>query len=144
LARFNIRWAVFLAVFALSSVYFFVFGESGILERMNLEKEKSSIDGTIRALKNENDGLRKRLDSYRKGQYTAEDYLESGYVGPGDRVLLFQGLALRPASGRLKETGRTNLTRLLPSLRIIWVSLSVVLVLGLFLYNKKLKSRVPS
>lgn len=134
---------MFLAVFALSSVYFFVFGESGILERMNLEKEKSTIESKIKDLKTENEILRRKLNRYRQGQYPGEDYLESGYIKPGDKVLYFRGQSDRPIPARQEATGGDRITRILPYLRIIWVALSACLVLGLVLYNRKFKSRVP-
>jgi cell division protein FtsB len=144
LVRFNFRWAIFLAVFALSSVYFFVFGESGILERMNLEKEKSTIESKIKALKNDNESLHRKLNRYRQGQYPGEDYLESGYIKPGEKVLFFHGVGDRPVSAKQETTGGDRSTRILPYLRIMWVTLSACLVLCLVLYNRKLKSRVPS
>jgi cell division protein FtsB len=144
LGRFNFRWAIFLAVFVLSSVYFFVFGESGILERMNLEKEKNNVESKITALKKENEGLHQKLNRYRQGQYPGEDYLNSGYVKPGDKVLMFRGQDKQPSPDRQAVSGSDRYTGILPYLRIIWVVISVALVLGLYLYERKLKSRVPS
>jgi cell division protein FtsB len=144
LVRFNFRWALFLAVFALSSVYFFVFGESGILERMNLERNKKTIEEKLNELKNENRSLSSRLNKYRQEHYSGDDYLESGYIKPGEKVIMFSGPGDKNAPKKTEEKGEGLYSGLLPYLRMIWVGISVALVIGLFLYNRKLKSRETS
>lgn len=141
MVKFNIRWALFLAVFVLSSVYFFVFGESGILERMNLESTKKAIEEKIDALRVENKDLSGRLERYRQGDYSANDFLESGYIKPGEKVIMFGGPGDKNVALKKEEREAERYKGLLPYFRILWVSVSVVIVVGLFLYNRKFKNR---
>ena len=144
MVRFNFKWALFLAVFALSSAYFFIFGKSGILERILLEKQKAGIEAKINALRDENGILKNRLDQYRQGAYTGDDYLESGYMKPGDKVLFFSAPGEKPAAAKKAKEGSEEYEGLLPTLRIIWICISVALIASLFLYYRKLKNQVSS
>lgn len=144
MVRFNFRWALFLAVFMLSSVYFFVFGDSGILERMNLESDKKAFEDKIDALKIENRSLAKRLNRYREGRYGSDDFLDSGYIKPGEKVIVLSGSGEKDVQIKKGETGGGRYSAILPYLRILWVAISVALVVGIFLYYRKLKSREPS
>ena len=128
----------------LSSVYFFVFGESGILERMNLESDKKTIEEKINALKDENKNLSNTLNRYRQGRYSGDDFLESGYIRPGEKALVFSGPGDTAVQVKKEERGEGQYSGLLPYLRILWVAISVALVAGLFLYYRKLKSRESS
>jgi cell division protein FtsB len=144
LVRFNFRWALFLAVFLLSSVYFFVFGDSGILERMNLESDKKNIEEKIDALKDENRSLSKKLNRYREGRYAGDDFLDSGYIKPGEKVIVLSGPGEKNVPINTEEKGGGRYSGILSYLRILWVAISIALVVGLFLYNRKLKNREPS
>ncbi len=144
MVKFNFRWALFLAVFGLSSVYFFVFGESGILERMNLESEKKIVEDKIGTLKDENRALSGRLNRYRQDDYSGDDFLDSGYIKTGEKVIVFSGLRETKIPLKNEETDGVRYSSLLPYLRISWVALSVALVACLYLYNRTLKRRETS
>ena len=111
---------------------------------MNLEKEKSGIESRIKVLRNENEGLHRKLNRYSKGQYPGEDYLDSGYIRPGEKILFFRGLRNGTVPDKQPEGGEDRFTGMLPYLRITWLVMSTALVLGMVLYDRKLKSRVPS
>lgn len=134
-------WAVFITVFALSAVYFFIFSESGLLERKNLEKEKKDIVAKIDALKSENARLQRILESYRKGEYPKEDALKSNYVKPGEKVLFFHGLddIVTGTAGK-RETDR-GIGVPLTYVRILWVAISSVVVILIVLYGRKHKEQ---
>jgi hypothetical protein len=134
-------WAIFIVVFALSGVYFFIFSESGLLERKNLEKEKKDIVVKIDALKSENARLQGILNNYRNGKYPKEDILKSNYVKPGDKVVFFHGLDDKTSgeAGK-KETDRGFAVPLI-YVRIFWVVISAVVVLLMVLYGRKHKEQ---
>jgi len=135
------RRAIFVVAFALSAVYFFIFSESGLLERKNLEKEKKEIVVKIDALKSENERLQRLLNSYRKGEYPKEDILKSNYVKPGEKVVFFNGLddKVPREPGRKATDAGFNVPLLY--VRILWVVISSVVVILMILYGRNLKER---
>jgi cell division protein FtsB len=135
------RWAVFIVIFALSAVYFFIFSESGLLERKNLEKEKRDIVVKIDALKSENERLQRLLNNYRKGEYPKEDILKSDYVKPGEKVIFFHGLDNNVPRETVKKASDYRFDVPLLYMRILWVVISSVVVLLMILYGRKHKEQ---
>ncbi len=134
-------WAVFIAVFALSAVYFFIFSGSGLLERKSLEKEKKNIVAKIDALKSENARLQRILNGYRKGEYPKEDALKSNYVKPGEKVIFFHGLDDIAIGAAGKKEGDRGIAVPLTYVRILWVVISSAVVLLIVLYGRKHKEQ---
>ena len=84
------RLRLFILGTALLAVYFFVFGESGFLERIKLEKERKTLQGRIAELERANTALAGALRLYRGGHMGREDFVRTGYVSPGERLVYFQ------------------------------------------------------
>jgi cell division protein FtsB len=134
-------WAVFIAAFALSAVYFFVFSGSGLIERKILEKEKKDIVVKIDALKSENARLQRILNGYRKGEYPKEDILKSSYVKPGEKVIFFHGLDDNVTGAADKKAAGRGFSVPLVYVRILWVVISSVVVFLIVLYGRKHKEQ---
>ena len=135
--RQHYRWAFFIIVFLLASVYFFIFSESGLLERIALNKEKNLIAASIGALKSENKRLQRLLNSYRAGVYPDGEMAESGYVKNGDTVLLFPGPERKSRTISEKATPAETSPVPLPYLRIAWVAISSIVIIVLIIYGRK-------
>jgi hypothetical protein len=137
------RFFVIIVMGALTSVYFFIFSQSGLLERINLEKENTLIQQKIEKLKGEKLYLQDILRRYKEGKYPDSDILESGYMRPGERIIFFQGI-----KQKYQHRGKENNTDgefgiRLPYLRIIWLVISAAVFLGLVLYGRSSKTDEP-
>jgi len=137
LDRQHYRRAFFIIVFLLAAVYFFVFSESGLLERIALDREKSGIAATIEGLKSENKNLQRLLNKYRSGDYPDGDLADSGYVKNGSSVLFFRESGKKPGGGKpeKKQDGDTPVP--LTYLRILWITLSAFVILGLIALGRR-------
>jgi hypothetical protein len=121
----------------LASVYFFIFSDSGLIERIALDKEKGHIAATIGALKSENKRLQRLLSNYRNGEYPDGDFADSGYIKNGSTILLFPGLKKsRAGIENVIQPGEAAVP--LPYLRITWIAISSIIVIILILYGRKL------
>jgi hypothetical protein len=137
LDRQHYRWAFFIIVFLLASVYFFVFSESGLLERIALDREKSSIEAGIEALKSDNKNLQRLLKKYRAGEYPEGEIADSGYIKNGSSVLLFRDTGKMSGSKKPKKKQEEYFHVPLPYLRILWISLSALIIAGLIVFGRK-------
>ncbi len=135
------RWVVFIIIFALSSVYFFIFSKSGLLERIALGKEKDRISASIETLKSENAGLQRLLNKYRGGDYPESDMTDSGFVKNGDTVLIFQGIDSKPSSGTERVESAVEYPVPLPYMRMAWIVISSLIIVVIVLYGKKASSQ---
>jgi len=125
------------AAFFLSGVYVFIFSESGILERRNLELKKQKLVSVLSELKNENRELESVYREYLSGSISENDFQKSGFTGRGDRVLYFKGgipkdnraLPLLP-----EDESRVNLGHM----RLIWLILSALIMI--FLFSRMIRS----
>lgn len=132
--------ALYAAILISTSVYFIVFSDGGILERMTIERSKTEIAENNRSLEMENERLRNVLEVYRAGTYPPEDTLHSGYIRPGDRVLSITGddratteSAARSASALRGQT--------IAYLRIAWIVISVSSVVTFLIYGWKSRKK---
>lgn len=130
------RWIVIIVAFFLAAVYFFVFSESGLLERINLQKGKTDLIANIEELKSENGRLHRLLDRYRKGHYPGEDLLKSGYIRPGEKVVYLRGLE-EPRPGLKVADAAPGFSVVLPYLRIGWLAVSAIVVVLLIVFARK-------
>ncbi|OHD64204.1 MAG: hypothetical protein A2176_01035 [Spirochaetes bacterium RBG_13_51_14] len=127
----------------LATVYMFIFSKSGLLERINLEKDKKIVNKEIEALKSENNRLHQLLSRYRKGDFPREDIVQSGYLRPGEKVIFFRGLEDTAVPQNDMRLSATEFPVSLPYMRIIWIAISAVVVLVIILHSRKHKDQVP-
>ncbi len=141
MVRQHYRWAVFIVVFLLGSVYFFLFSESGLLERIVLEKEKNRIAADIETLKSENTGYQRLLNKYRKGEYPEGDIVSSGYVKNGGTVLFLQGIKEKNSGAQriIVPSGASPVP--LSYLRIAWIGISAIVIAALIFYGRKISEQ---
>ncbi len=118
-------------------MYFFIFSESGFLERIALDKEKNHIAANIEALKSENKRLQRLLDKYRKGVYPGGEIADSGYVKNGGSVLFLRELGKKSINGKSDSVQPDDVLVPLPYLRITWIAISAIVVIGLILFGRK-------
>ncbi|MBN1500892.1 MAG: septum formation initiator family protein [Spirochaetes bacterium] len=81
---------IFLLCSILFTVFFFVFGQSGILERMLLQDEKHKIDEQNEKLETENKKLTELYHQYQSGTYKFEDVEKYGFIKQGSKVIIFE------------------------------------------------------
>jgi cell division protein FtsB len=136
------RLTLFILVFALSAIYFFVFGESGIIMRMELSRQRVRLVERIDDLKDEGQRLKALYGKYRKGEMNREEARIAGFIEQGERIVFVRGGPIDQASraGDVKEDGTfANLDHL----RILWVVISVLAVF-LFLARMHRKPEDPA
>jgi len=127
----NQRLKTFVIVFILSAIYVFVFGESGLLERLKLEENKQIVLGRIESLKSENKELKKLYGEYRSGRLTDADLLKSGFVKKGNRIVILKGV--RDGELSPEEPGVSSATPIeISHYRIIWIVVSMLILLLYF------------
>lgn len=136
--RQHYRWAFFIIVFLLASVYFFVFSESGLFERIALDKEKSRVAANIEAQKSENKRLQRMLERYRGGAYPEGEIADSGYVKNGGRVLIVREAGKKAVTAKAATGEPGDFPLALPYLRITWIAISALIVIAMILFGRKL------
>ena len=123
----------------LSGVYFFVLGDSGIIERFRLMDEKTTVKERILKRDTLNESLKSLLNKYRKGEYTSDDFLKAGYLAPDEKAVFLKNI---PTVNKTKEpfemSGRVYVE--LQHLRILWTIVSLAIVILLLLREK---NRMP-
>jgi cell division protein FtsB len=128
---------LFILVGVLFGVYCFVFGESGMLERMRLKKEKEAVTARMGGLKEENRLLREVWERYKTGELNREEALKLGYLDPGEKALFFRGdEGEKPAAKKARE-GRADYPVDLSHLRILWIVISAVTVLFYYVRSNR-------
>jgi cell division protein FtsB len=86
----NNRIVLFLLGAFLFGIYCFVFGQSGILERMRLEREKEALVRDIAVLDRENGRLESLYERYSEGEHARIESENAGYIGAGEKKLVFK------------------------------------------------------
>ena len=116
-------------VIFLFGIYCFVFGQSGILERNELLKQKKIIDEEILLVERENQRLLALYDEYATGKAYASTAESLGYILPDQKVIVFT-----PQSTKLNEENEifpkisSQQMPITKHLRTLWVLLSVLIV----------------
>lgn len=119
------------------AIYCFVFGQSGIIERTRLEREKEALSREIRNLERENRRLEAVYAEYSSERMKAYECEKAGYISSGEKVLFFTGLKKPSNDGAF--SGMNNKLNI-DTLRVIWISLSVIIIgvyFGVLLIKKK-------
>lgn len=132
--------ALYAAILISTSVYFTVFSDGGILERMTIERSKAEIAEINRSLEMENERLRNLLEVYRAGTYPPEDTLHSGYIRPGDRVLSITGDD-RLTTESVARSASVLRGKTIAYLRVAWIMISVASVVSFLIYGWKSRKK---
>jgi hypothetical protein len=133
----NNKLSLFLLGTVLFGIYCFVFGQSGILERMRLEKEKESLVLEISYLERENGRLESLYNEYAKGSMTASECESAGFIIKGSRVLFFKDKNLR-SNNHPTVLGSANPETAfsIEHFRIGWICISILIVSGFYLVQR--------
>jgi len=127
------RFSFFLLIFALVSVYFFVFSTCGILERNKLRKKYNALVEKNDSILSESKELRKRIEKYKTGEISDPDLYRSGYINNNTTALIFDSKKLYNTEqlNNYKSAGRSPVF----FMRIGWV------IFSLFIIYKFIKSK---
>lgn len=130
--------SLIILVAVLVSIYCFVFGESGVLERFGIEKKHDIIEKRINKLKFENSLLVKSLREYKEGIISKEDFIRSGYAETGEKIIFFHGSVsprnMQADSQRESVSSAVVDTR---HLRILWIVVSILVIVLFYLKIRK-------
>ena len=127
------KFRSFIFLFTLFIVYLFIFSESGLLERMKLDRDYESLKSRITGLENDNRVLSDTIGKYSDGLYSGRDIINSGYTYSQGKIIHFTGSA--PAAHPDTEPV-SDFEFELSHLRIIWIIFSVVLSMYFFTRRK--------
>ncbi len=130
---YNIR--TFALVFILFGIYALLFSESGLLERISLQRKKADLEKKLGMLKYENDELTAAYELYRKGGLKKNDIMKAGYVGKGEKVIFFKGGGEVGTDKGLPEAQYERNSIPLRDIRIIWAVVSLIVLI--FYFSRK-------
>jgi len=129
------RFKAFILVFTLIGIYFFIFSESGLLERRELNKKFNTLTEKINYLKTDNQRLLHEYEKYRSGNYSDNDIISSGLITKNGKLLYTD------ETGKEKDKERSiiqeDFSVSTEHLRIIWILISIVTLFYYFLNKKK-------
>lgn len=133
----NNRISLLAILAVLFSIYCFVLGDSGIVQRMRLEDEKLLIAGRIAHLEETQKKLQGLYETYKSGKSSHDDAIKAGFIGAGERIIIMRNMPPKIAESRPGQTQRLSVE--LRHLRILWVLVSVT-VIALYILKKKEKN----
>jgi len=117
-------------------VYAFVFSDSGMLERMKLQKEIAYIQLQIIQKQSEIKKFRE-LNQGNLGNLLLKESVNAGYIPQGAKAFEFQNKQTQPPQiRRMQSPGTEKFTLYIYYGRILWVIFSVLIVTGILLYYK--------
>lgn len=123
----------------LIGIYIFVLGDSGIIERYKLLREKQKVAIRVQNLEQKNKYLRSIKEKYEKGHYFPEDFYKAGYINSEGQVFLIKNDTPLLVSHEEKNGSIDILEIELKYLRILWgfISIAILIILGIRLHAKK-------
>lgn len=127
---------IFAALF-MAAIYFFIFSNSGLLERIRLENGKIQLQKKIEFQKAENVRLQGLLQRYKKGEYPDSDILNSGFRDKGEKFLFLRGLEKKESVAVYEDVSPPGSSPLLAYFRAGWVFLSAILLAVIYLYARR-------
>lgn len=132
-------FSAILLIFFLTGIYLFIFGESGILERINLKEKKINLMQRIDDLKIEKAQLQEKLNQYRDGYRPESDITDAGFISPGNKILIVKS---KEADTEFNELNAEKVTQFKINrfhYRITWIIISIVVLIIFF--SKKIIPR---
>ncbi len=128
----NNRIITFFLIFTLSAVYVFIFGETGLIERLNLSRKADGFEIDIQELRLQNGSLSRELSRLKAGMYFDSELAGAGFVLAGSRLAVFEDEQYPPENENevVLETSINTL-----HLRIIWIVFSAIVVLLFLIRN---------
>jgi hypothetical protein len=138
----NNRFSIFLLGTLLFGIYCFVFGQSGILERMRLEKEKESLVREIAYLERDNGRLESLYNEYVKGSLTVAECETAGFLVHGSRFLFFKDKP-HNIKDRSSVSSSADADTAFPIdyLRIVWILISITIISVYFIVQRTLRRK---
>ncbi|HOM11428.1 MAG TPA: hypothetical protein PLV81_14905 [Spirochaetota bacterium] len=137
LASRNNKFSIFLIAFILFSVYCFVFSESGILERMQLQKEIADIQLQIIQKQSEIKKFRELTNKGNPNNLLLKESINAGYIPQGAKVFEFKDKPKEPPQIQTSQPLITEkFTQYIQYGRILWVIFSVLIITGMLLYYR--------
>jgi len=121
----------FVLFFILFGVYLFVFGESGVLERIKLNKKAVELEKKISILNNKNRQLSDLNKKYRGNNFPEKDLLESGFVVKNGQLIFIRGLENKEIIEPESSSNGID-TIEVSHLRVIWLIVSSLILLLYF------------
>lgn len=129
------RSSLLLLLFVLFGIYSFIFGDSGLLERLEIHEEQKRVASRINNLNKENkllsDEYNDIIDDNTKDDFFKKEAANSGYIENDDKHLFFKGSIEKEK--RADNTGKKDeYTVDISQLRILWLVASVMIILIYF------------
>ncbi len=116
----------------LCAVYFFVFGESGLIERSRLVRERGRLQQKIEVLRGENAALQSLYEKHKNGRMLREEAHRAGFVGNGERVVFLNSGAASGSDDAEKKGTPDGMSIETSHLRILWIVVSMLALLYYF------------
>ncbi|MFC1669989.1 septum formation initiator family protein [Spirochaetota bacterium] len=135
------RIRIIILAFFLAGVYVFVFSDSGILKRIELERDINTLQKKIDNLKNDKVKLEKMYEKYRGGGQSKKDALKSGFISKDGKLVFFKGInqkRKREKGKSLESNSRFSFIKL-KHLQVVWIVFSTLVLLFYLsmIYKKK-------
>lgn len=122
--------------FLLISIYVFIFSDSGVLMRMNLQRNRKALFLNIEKHSRENRRLRLVHEQYQNGKQDKVDILNAGYINPNDKLIFIKGIDEKAQGGDPKPQERQNHFELF-YMQIIWFIISCLVMVLYFTLTLK-------
>ena len=123
------RFLFFFLLIILTGVYFFIFGDSGLIERIRLQEEKDALTKRIENQNKEAARLRKLYEGYKNGDFNKEEAVKAGYIDKGEKLIFFDE-SKKDKQKKIEVSENEEKDRIdIMHLRILWVVVSMMIIL---------------